>query len=132
MATKEQAQDGWITGPDDLVLLRNPLVQRVDRDMSFAFMYHGQWVADCSRLQCFSAEPVGFREPFMLCTQCGMSHMMIWPTDAEAVQDVLFKRPMPATRNWAPPGHRQAVLSGHPDGQSVDDLRAENREHGVF
>jgi hypothetical protein len=45
------------------------------------------------------------------------------------IWDALLERPDPQTRNWAPPGHRQSIATGHPDGQSVHQLVAETREH---
>lgn len=52
-----------------------------------------------------------------------------WPANAQEIWDELQRRPVPGTRNWAPAGHPQAVATGHPDGQSVDELRAEADRH---
>jgi hypothetical protein len=54
-----------------------------------------------------------------------------WPANADAIWETLAMRPVPATRNWAPAGHRQAIVCGVPDGQTVEQLRAEQAEHGV-
>jgi hypothetical protein len=44
---------------------------------------------------------------------------------------VLALRPIPQTRNWYPRDHDIALRFRIPHGQSVDDLREENAEHGV-
>ncbi len=108
-----------------------------------AYVYCGDWVADCPRGGCGNVEflwvalrPNGPRmqpRPFYACSHCGHQGGIEWP-DARfmaAVMDILMKRPIPDTRNWYPAGHPVAVNFRIPHGQSIDDLRAENDEHGV-
>lgn len=113
-----------------------------------AFVYAGEWVADCPRSGCANVEflthkpkklrgKAGVRgpiKPCYVCSYCGYhcdSSAMVWPDDAEAILTVLERRPIPHTRNWAPAGHRQAVACGVPEGQSIADLLAENVKNGV-
>lgn len=108
-----------------------------------AYVYCGDWVADCGREGCSnvehlftSARPNGPRilqRPFFSCSYCGYQTEIIWP-EASFIADmmaVLMKRPIPNTRNWYPADHDTAVKFRIPHGQSVDDLKAENEEHGV-
>ena len=69
---------------------------------------------------------------------CGYAAPVEWPKDAAAITTELGNRPIDQDRNWAPAGHRQAansktpsgriVSDAYPRGQTVADLRAENRE----
>jgi hypothetical protein len=105
-----------------------------------ARIYSGQWIGDCSRPGCSNAEwllegdrAYGTPLPVFRCSYCLQLDMIEWP-DPEFVRDamaVLAVRPLPHTRNWYPPEHPEAVKVGLPHGQSVDDLRDENRDHGV-
>lgn len=112
-------------------------------DRAQAYVYSGDWVSDCPRPDCSNVEhlfmplrPGGPRvEPrrFFACSYCGYQTEITWP-DRSFMADamvVLMKRPVPATRNWYPVDHATAVKFKVPHGQSVDDLRAENEEHGV-
>lgn len=114
-------------------------------DRPVAFVYAGEWVADCPRgcgnVEFLTSKPKTLRgragsrgpiKPAFDCTYCGFHTSAVqWPADAEAILTVLDRRPIPHNRNWAPAGHRQAVSCGVPDGQSIADLLAENAENGV-
>jgi hypothetical protein len=65
------------------------------------------------------------------CVECDQLAEVDWPHDLDDILAVLERRPVPATRNWAPAGHRQSLAVGWEDGQTVADLVAENDEHGV-
>lgn len=131
---------------DSQVEVRNPDVQPLRLDQTLAFVYSGHWAADCHGELCFGAEalwccgpcpfhPAGigsWRQPTILCPSCGRTTFVVWPEDAEEINRVLSLRPVPGVRNWAPGGHRQAVVpssegEAHPMGQTVEDLRLENR-----
>lgn len=100
-------------------------------DIAVAHVNHGRWIADCIRRDCGGAEALKLGQPEVVCANCGLVMPIVWPPDAGLIAAVLMKRPVPQTRNWAPAGHWQAVASGHPDGQTVADLTAENIAHGV-
>lgn len=113
-----------------------------DPSRARAYVYQGEWVADCTRQpDCgnveFLMEPVmkgGPRinpKPVFLCSNCTMMAAIDWPHDMLGIMEVLGRRPVPQTRNWYPRDHVTAVRHRIPHGQSVADLQAENREHGV-
>lgn len=91
-----------------------------------AYVCHGMWQADCSRPDCNNAEALKSGQGTFHCSNCRQIAPVEWPPDADKIWDVLGVRPVPQTRNWAPAGHRQAISCRVPDGQSVDDLLAEN------
>ena len=84
------------------------------------------WIADCPREGCGGAEFVNFQDPRFFCCNCrnadwdGQPIKIKLPSEKQRadVEQVLLERPDPATRNWEP-------------GETVADLKAENREHGV-
>lgn len=114
-----------------------------------AYVYSGEWVADCTRPDCGNVEflfglrspahPPGpanrreIRKPVFLCSYCQQMAEIDWPADSfmEAAMAVLAQRPIPATRNWYPKDHATAVAFHVEHGQSVDELRQENEAHGV-
>lgn len=108
-----------------------------------AYVYSGDWVADCPREGCSNVEhlftatrpngPRLVKRPFYACSFCGYQGEIAWPDAAfmAAAMEVLSRRPVPNTRNWYPSNHPTAVRFHVPHGQTVDDLRAENAEHGV-
>jgi hypothetical protein len=98
---------------------------------SEAYVYQGQWIADCAHPDCANAEELKPKQTILYCTNCRQVAELRWPADVDEISRVLAVRPVPQTRNWAPAGHRQAVGCRVPDGQTVADLRAENDEHGV-
>jgi hypothetical protein len=108
-----------------------------------AYVYCGDWVADCPRA-CGNVEhlyahanPRNPNSPRVVqlaefrCSYCQMAAPIDWPTNMAAIMAVLMLRPIPHTRNWYPLGHDTAVRYRIPHGQTVDELRAENAEHGV-
>jgi len=108
-----------------------------------AYIYNGEWVADCPRKGCGNVEflwtavvPNGPRcqpKPFYACSYCGYQGGIDWPDTGFMVRamDILMKRPVPNTRNWYPQDHPVAVNFRIPHGQTIGDLMAENEEHGV-
>lgn len=106
-----------------------------------AYVYQGDWVADCPRNDCGNAEflmepvvvrgPRVLRKPVFRCTNCQLLAEVDWPKDIDGIMEVLDRRPVPQTRNWYPEGHGTAVKFRVPHGQTVKDLLDENTEHGV-
>lgn len=114
-----------------------------------AYVYCGDWIGECSRPGCGGAEflhslrrpdlpagpanPRDVRKPLFACTACHQIDQVEWPEDGlmADIAGVLAQRPVPHTRNWYPRDHPTAVAHRIPHGQGVDDLRAENTEHGV-
>lgn len=109
-----------------------------------AYVYSGDWVADCPRA-CGNVEHLYARSnprnpasprivqlPVFSCSYCKLTDAPIdWPANMADIMAVLMLRPIPHTRNWYPQGHETAVRHRVPHGQSIDELRAENAEHGV-
>ncbi|OLT24425.1 hypothetical protein BJF79_13870 [Actinomadura sp. CNU-125] len=110
----------------------------------WAYVYSGEWIADCPS-GCGNAEFVTGKHPRdrgvagtrgapyaeFVCSCCRYRCPISWPAEAGAISAVLDRRPVPHTRNWFPRGHALAVATGIPTGQSVDELLAENHDHGV-
>lgn len=110
--------------------------------MARAYVYRGDWVADCPRVGCGNVEflyqaaaiggPRTIRKPFFHCSNCGMQAMIDWPDNEHEILSVLVARPIPDTRNWYPQDHPVAINFRIPHGQSVRDLQDENEAHGVI
>jgi hypothetical protein len=99
-----------------------------------AVVNSGRWIAECPREHCANAVRLEPKQTAFHCgggDGCRLVAEVLWPPDADEIDDVLSRRPVPGTRNWAPAGHRQAIADGFPDGQSVSDLLDENRQYGV-
>jgi hypothetical protein len=94
-----------------------------------AYINHGRWVADCVRPYCGGAEALRPHQVVVECFECHLVAPVEWPREAQELWEALMVRPVPATRNWFPAGHRPAVRAGCPHGQTVDDLHAETAEH---
>lgn len=111
--------------------------------MARAYVYAGDWVADCPRAcggveHLFNrANPRDPQSPRIVqksefhCSYCQMVTPVDWPPNMADIMAVLMLRPVPHTRNWYPKDHDVALRFRVPHGQTVDELRAENREHGV-
>lgn len=112
-----------------------------------AYVYSGDWVADCPRVDTFSGKGCGGveflyvqsrmngprdqRRSFFACSFCGHQAPIEWPDNEHEILQVLSLRPLPSTRNWYPQDHPVAVNFHVPHGQSVRDLLDENEAHGV-
>jgi hypothetical protein len=106
-----------------------------------AYVYSGMWVADCPRPWCGGTELLHHRErggqlirrkTEFMCSSCLLSVPVIeWCPQEEEIMSVLMLRPVPHTRNWYPKDHEGATRFRIPHGQSAEDLRDENRAHGV-
>ena len=93
---------------------------------------HGRWIADCPRRYCANAMKLEPRQPAFHCGGEGGCHMVTtveWPHDADDIWQALLERPVPATRNWYPDGHVEAIRLGYPHGQTPDELRQETRDY---
>ncbi|WP_344890463.1 hypothetical protein [Actinomadura meridiana] len=101
-----------------------------------AYHNYGRWVADCPRPFCANARRLEPGQERFWCGPeekgcCRLDCPIEWPPDAEDIDRVLKRRPVPATRNWFPSGHDLAVRAGIEHGQTVADLLAENQLFGV-
>ncbi|MDJ1137931.1 hypothetical protein [Streptomyces iconiensis] len=109
-----------------------------------AYVYSGDWVADCPRPGCANTEHVYGRLnrrdprsprvvqlPAFSCSYCHMDAIIDWPQHMTEIMAVLALRPVPSTRNWYPEQHETAVRFGIPHGQSAQQLRDENAAHDV-
>ena len=93
---------------------------------------HGRWIADCPRRHCANAIRLKPGEPTFHCSGEGGCHLItpiVWPPNADAIWEALAERPVPATRNWYPDGHVEAVRLNLPHGQTPADLREETVQH---
>lgn len=83
----------------------------------------GRWVASCPYEGCGGVTMAEPGWPFM-CPAClngavGRTWRAVqWPERAADIEEVLVRRPIPATRNWLP-------------GETVDRLMSENRLAGL-
>lgn len=113
-----------------------------------AYVYNGEWVADCPRpgLEpgkpgCANVEflyqasrmngPRDLERTFYLCSYCGMQSHIAWPRRRVDILRVLMLRPVPNNRNWYPADHPVAVKFRLPHGQSVRELMDENEAHEI-
>ena len=94
-----------------------------------AYINHGRWVVECPSDICKGAMVVTSAEPYFLCPSCGNSenngywYGVQFPGPRTRIEAVLMKRPAANpweafARNWSP-------------GETLTDLRRENREHGI-
>lgn len=112
---------------------------------ALAYVYAGEWVADCPQ-RCGNVELLtikrdqdrgragsrGTRKESFLCSYCHMmATSIIWPKDADEIMEILDRRPVPHNRNWYPEGHITALSFGIKDGETIEELLAENDQHGV-
>ncbi len=97
-----------------------------------ARVYSGMWIADCERPGCNSAQKLAPLQTEFCCINCQWTCLVEWPRDAVEITEVLNLRPIPHTRNWFPKNHWLAINQRCPHGQTVADLIAENKEHGVM
>jgi hypothetical protein len=110
-----------------------------------AYVYAGEWVADCPA-KCGNVELLtikddrdrsragvaGERKNTYFCSYCkNVATSIHWPDNATEIMEVLDRRPVPHTRNWYPEGHITALSFGIDDGQTIEELLAENDEHGI-
>ena len=78
---------------------------------------HGRWIVDCPDEDCTAAVMASSDDPRFVCPVCAYGiFTVVFPSQAEAVEQALLERPVPATRNWTPD-------------ETVGDLRRENKEH---
>lgn len=101
---------------------------------AIAVVNGGNWIAECPREHCGNALRLEPKQTLFHCAGeggCQLIAEIVWPPDADDIWAALLHRPVPRTRNWAPAGHRQAIVDGFPDGQSVADLLDENAVYGV-
>lgn len=95
----------------------------VEDKPAYAHISHSRIVADCPN--CNNAEFVWRDGPYiMACANCGNAdignklRVVIMPEILGGIEELLMKRPNPATRNWIP-------------GETLEQLEAENEERLV-
>lgn len=81
-----------------------------------AYLNHGAWVADCPL--CKSAERVLIGQRQFRCRACGFMADITFPPEWADIMRAVMVRPKLENRNWLV-------------GETVDDLLAENIEHGI-
>lgn len=105
-----------------------------DSTFARAYVYNGQWIAECPQ-KCGGAELLMSgpdRKDVFYCSYCTcMATSIQWPPNADEIMDVLNRRPLPHNRNWYPEGHVTALAAGVRDGETIEELRAENAAHGI-
>ena len=93
-----------------------------DREPITARVNYGRWIADCPF--CSGAEMVHTENLVFFCCECrnrsvgGDFVRVVMPGDAARIEELLVARPAPGNMNWSP-------------GETLADLRADNRAHGV-
>ena len=113
---KQAEVKGIVFQPQDILAIDKVTPKAV------AYVNHGRWVADCPD-RCGGAMLLDPNLPYM-CGECfniiigGKWRLIQWPTDRLEIEMVLDKRPFSINRNWWPV-------------ETVDDLKRENRDHGV-
>lgn len=93
-----------------------------------AYVNHGRWVADCPQPGCTNAIALTPNQSLFHCAGlggCQQVSTVAWPVGADDIWAELRRRPSESNQHWAPADHRQALVCGFPDGQTVADLRAE-------
>lgn len=85
-----------------------------------AYVNEGRWVVSCP--DCAGAQLACRTDHRFLCNECanyavdGLWRPVVWPADADAVEQALVERRLPRTRNWVP-------------GETPDGLRLEQAAH---
>lgn len=107
-----------------------------------AYIYHGEWVADCPRDSCGNTEflslpqskqgPRTIRKQVFYCSYCKLNAPIEWAPNEHKLMQVLLLRPVPHTRNWYPKNHPVAIKYGLPDGQTEQELIQEAIDYGAI
>jgi ribosomal protein S27AE len=96
----------------------------VPHGFASAVVNHGRWIVRCP-LCTPGAMLASRKEPLFWCPNCGMAANnerpmhVIFPNEADVIDDLLSRRPDPHTRHWEPT-------------ESIDMLLHENRANGVI
>lgn len=104
---------GVVVPPSSEVAKADALLARVN---------HNRWIVDCP--DCNGAEFVWLDQLVMMCQSCwnssvgGKWRRVRIPADVQQIEAALEKRHAPQNRNWEP-------------GETVADLKADNRAHGL-
>lgn len=93
-----------------------------------AYINHGRWIAECP-FECGSARQLQPNEQTFHCSECQSVLSVKWPDNADEIWEVLAERRAPRTRNWFPVGHPLAEKHRLPTGQTVKELREEQKEN---
>lgn len=87
--------------------------------VAYAEANWGRWIARCVRPWCTNAVALEPGQVEFQCAgadSCGMSAVIVWPADVDAIETVLAMRPVRRTQNWLP-------------GETIEQLLAENAAH---
>lgn len=90
--------------------------------VAYAEANWGRWVARCPRPLCTNALALDPGQNLFVCTGlggCGIEAPITWPADPQAIEAILWMRPVARTQNWSP-------------GETLEDLLAENAAHGCL
>lgn len=98
--------------------------------MARAYVNWGKWVADCPA-GCGGAMALNPHQGLFHCGECQHMATLEWPNNVDEIWEALEERPFARIKNWFPPNHELAILSGEPHGQSAEELRQEARDHGL-
>ena len=89
----------------------------------------GRWLCDCPNPGCGGALVVSFKDRFFVCTTCGSPenggawYRVAFPPQKEQIERELLKRP--AKDAWRAHNRNWEL------GETVDDLRQQNRDKGI-
>jgi hypothetical protein len=90
--------------------------------LAYAEANWGRWISRCPTALCTNAVQITRRQQRFECAglgSCGWTSPIVWPDDPEMVEAILGLRPDVSTRNWQL-------------GESLNDLVAENGQHGLM
>lgn len=90
--------------------------------LAYAEANWGRWLARCPAGLCSNAIQIHRWQQRFECAgegNCGWTTRIQWPDDPEMTEAILGLRPDVRTRNWLP-------------GETLDDLLAENAQHGLM
>jgi hypothetical protein len=114
---------------------RGPLPPLTEKANSVnARIEHGRWLVDCP---CGSAYVPSQAEPYLICIECanqdndGKWIDIIFPANKEAIEATLLKRPIIVKRYRQTNSPMFAENRNWTPGETIDQLRQENLEHGL-
>jgi hypothetical protein len=113
-----------------------PAAVRESGRMPHAYVSGGAWLVRCACQEgaVVSAHPgdgtAAWPRPVAVCLACGAILRPVFPADRAAAEAALLERPDPANRHFFP-HEDQAAWVGERRGQTVADLKRENRARGL-
>jgi hypothetical protein len=113
------------------VAINSGIVNCLTREItmeSMTYINWGRFVADCADPACQDAVLVNPGQQSASCVN-GHTFDVVWAPGIEAATAALEQRPEERRRNWFPAGHPLAVATGQPNGETPDELIAEQSAH---